>query len=154
MNLRPTWDSIWEAVASQVGRRTLCSLASVGAVITDSQNRIVSTGYNGPPAGFIHQGNPCFMWCGRATVHRSEDDKCVAVHAEANALLSADRSRWQGGTIYINKHPCWECCKLIANSGLSRMVVRPVNPTPEGHHSEQTYDFMEQCGITVEVIGE
>lgn len=150
---RRTWDAIWEDVASQVASRSLCSLAQVGAVITDQTNRVVATGYNGPPAGFMHEDLSCHHWCPRGM------DKdggtvfpCMSVHAEANALLSADRSRWQGGTMFVNKHPCWECSKLIANSGLWRLVVRPTKETPEGHHSESTYVFLEQCGLTVEVL--
>jgi dCMP deaminase len=155
---RIDWDGVWESIVSMVGKRSLCSLAQVGAVIADASNRIVATGYNGPPAGLEHGDRSCEYWCSRSMSNdpRSGLDTslvpCSAIHAEANALLAADRSRWQGGTIFVNKHPCWECCKLIANSGLARMVVRPVNPTPKDHHSHKTYDFLESCGITVEVL--
>lgn len=156
---RPSWDEIWDAVASQVAARSLCVLAQVGAVITDASNRVVATGYNGPPARFVHADLDCSYWCPRSVsanaplpVPHRGTSLCSAIHAEANALLSADRSRWASGTMFVNKHPCWECSKLIANSGLSRLAVKPVNPTPDGHHSEQTYAFLEMCGITVEVV--
>lgn len=155
---RPSWDSIWLQVATQIGERSLCTRARVGAVIVDREFRVVSTGYNGPPAGFVHGGRPCSEWCGRGAAQDVRNMmgesvfNCVAVHAEANALISADRSKWQGGAMYVVKHPCWECSKLIANSGLVTLVVRPVNPTPEGHHSEQTYDFLEACGVEVVVL--
>ena len=166
MTTRPDWDEIWLEVASAVAERSLCVRAQVCAVIVDTHHRMVSTGYNGPPAEFLHHGEPCDRWCPRAfnqveartiggeVVFRygGESERCVSVHAEANALIAADRSRWQGGTMYVTKHPCWECAKLIANSGLERLVVRPVDPTPQGHHSERTYDFLEMCGVTVEVV--
>ena len=149
---RPSWDDIWDAIATQVSFRSLCVQAQVGAVITDSHNHIVSTGYNGPPAGFNHKNLPCNVWCSRSLYPHIDRMLCPSVHAEANALLSADRSRWKNGTMFVNKHPCWECSKLIANSGLTRLVVKPIKTTPAGHHSEQTYDFLELCGLTVEVL--
>ncbi|MCA1807699.1 MAG: dCMP deaminase family protein [Actinobacteria bacterium] len=149
---RPDWDEIWLEVAEAVASRSLCVRAQVCAVIVDTHHRMVSTGYNGPPAGFDHWNAPCDQWCNRASYPDVPGMHCASVHAEANALIASDRSRWQGGTMYVTKHPCWECAKLIANSGLDRLVVKPSKPTPDGHHSEGTYDFLEECGITVEVV--
>lgn len=49
---------------------------------------------------------------------------CIAIHAEANALLHSDYSdRRDGrGTIFVNGTPCYSCAKLIANSYLERIV--------------------------------
>lgn len=53
---------------------------------------------------------------------------CISNHAEANCLLHADRSRIEGGTIYVSAKPCLGCAKLIANSGLNRVVWRTTIP--------------------------
>lgn len=50
-------------------------------------------------------------------------DDCVAIHAEANALLSSDRSLRLGGMMYVTGAVCYSCAKLIANSGISYLVV-------------------------------
>lgn len=152
---RPDWDSVWLDVARALAARSLCARAQVCAVVTDPHNRLVSSGYNGPPAEFQHFGRPCSHWCNRGSMIDLRDPPssiCLSVHAEANALLTGDRSRREGGTMYVTKHPCWECAKLIANSGVVRLVVAPVDPTPVDHHSHDTYDFMERCGVTVEVV--
>lgn len=150
MTQRATWDETWEDVAQTIRWRSLCHRAKVGAVITDAHNRIVSTGYNGPPAGFVHSELPCMHWCPRGMV--GDDPVCYSVHAEANAIISGDRSSWQGGTIYVTKHPCLECAKLIANSGLSRLVVCCVPPVkPEERHIEVYRFLQEECGIEVEL---
>jgi dCMP deaminase len=47
---------------------------------------------------------------------------CVAIHAEANALLHSDFTGRAGGTLYVNGPPCFGCAKLIANSGVERCV--------------------------------
>lgn len=152
---RLDWDTVWENVAVQVAHRTLCTKARVGAVITDAHNRMIATGYNGPPAGFEHNERPCTEWCGRGSYEGTDPAgaalfACPAVHAEANALLSSERDARIGGTIYINKHPCWECTKLIANSGLARVVLKPLKRSTPEH--EQCMDFLEACGLTVEVV--
>lgn len=151
---RPTWDEIWLGVATAVSERSLCSNAQAGAVITDTSNRIVSTGYNGPPAGFEHSELPCKHWCprGEDATGAVSLARCVSVHAEANALLSSDRSWWQGGTMYVTKHPCLECAKLIANSGLMRLVVSP-NPSAlaEERHIA-VYDFLVECGLDFKLV--
>lgn len=149
--IRPSWDDIWETVAYDIRRRSLCTRAQVGAVIIDSDNRVVATGYNGPPAGFEHGGQQCGRWCPRGMDPDGGDvHTCFSVHAEANALLMAGRIF--EGTMYVTKHPCQECAKLIANSGITRLCVKPHVEVEAGHHSENTYAFLESCGVTVEVV--
>lgn len=121
--MRPSWDETWLAVADAIAKRSACSRRQVGAVIVTHDNRPVSTGYNGPPAGYAVTGS-CSNFCPRADHKLPTYDNCVAVHAEANALLFAARSQYQGGTIYVTHICCYDCAKLIANSGLARVVVR------------------------------
>jgi deoxycytidylate deaminase len=77
-------------------------------------------------------------------------DDCPSLHAEANALITSDRSLRVGGTIYITSDVCMGCAKLIANSGLTRVYVK--TGRYDKHRSpEKSYDFLRQCGLTVEV---
>lgn len=150
MSHRTTWDETWEEMADSIRWRSLCSQARAGAVIVDAHNRIVSTGYNGPPAGFNHSELPCRTWCPRGMFEASLD-QCISVHAEANALISGDRSSWLGGTMYVTKHPCLECAKLFANSGLIRLVVTKAAGEQEERHTDVYRFLMEECGMQVEV---
>jgi dCMP deaminase len=43
-------------------------------------------------------------------------------HAEVNAMLRSDPKSRIGGTVYVNLQPCEECAKMIAGSGVSRVV--------------------------------
>ncbi len=150
MSSRATWSEIWEEVANSVRWRSLCSKARAGAVIVDAHNRIVSTGYNGPPAGFNHSDLLCSAWCPRGA-GEAPLEQCVSVHAEANALLSGDRSTWMLGTMYVTKHPCLECAKLIANSGLANLVITTAAGEQEDRHTAVYRFLMEECGMNVEV---
>lgn len=74
---------------------------------------------------------------------------CPSIHAEANALLSSDRSRHEGGTIYITSDPCWSCAKMIANSGLQCVVVMSNPGKAYARNADVTYSFLESLGVNV-----
>lgn len=148
---RPTWDQTWLAVAEQVAKRSLCTRAQVGAVITDPTNQYVVTSYNGPPAGWKHGSQPCGIWCKRNTTLQPSPDysDCYTIHAETNALLKSDYTRRKDGTLYCTTHLCWGCAKSTANSGVARVVVAA--PDDEAPHRDplSSYLFLLECGLQV-----
>jgi Deoxycytidylate deaminase len=152
---RPSWDETWLTVAHAVARRSLCVRDRVGAIIVTERNRVVATGYNNPAAGFPHGDLTCDRWCKRATSAQLSLDRdyadCVSLHAEANALSVCERNVRERGTIYVTSEVCWSCAKLIANSGLARVVI---NTTRENAHrnAERSYDHLADCGIEVSVL--
>lgn len=126
---RPDWDDYFLAIAEVVSHRADCVRRQVGAVIV-KHNRIVSTGYNGAPAG--EDGCLSNGACPRAhsltKPYTNYDDPkspgyCIAVHAEANALLYADRANTEGATLYCTDAPCGGCDKLIRGAGIVRVVT-------------------------------
>lgn len=149
-------------MAAELAKRSLCSRDQVGAVIVDRHNKVIGEGYNGPPRGFWHGGEPCTKWCQRTvnaklgegltkdTLHPVYDD-CPSLHAEANALLMADRSLCAGGTIFVTSHVCMGCAKLIANSGLTYVIVRSADR--EHRSPEATYQFLRDCRLELWVNG-
>jgi dCMP deaminase len=148
---RTDWDTTWLRVADVVSHRSLCVRARVGAVIVDPSNRIVATSYNGPPAGFEHHELPCTRWCPRSqstTTLTTDYSDCPSLHAEANALSVCDRSMREGGTIYVTSDICIPCAKLIANSGLDRVVVITSDQHPH-RNSARSYAMLDECGIIV-----
>jgi len=112
---RKDWDDYFMDIAKQVSTRATCPRKHVGAIIV-REKMILSTGYNGSVAGGAHCTEVgCMM----------EDGHCVrTVHSEANAIIQAAKNgvRIEGAGIYVTASPCWFCFKLIANSGLKRIV--------------------------------
>lgn len=151
---RPTWDETWMNVAMVVAERSLCDRDKVGAVVVSAGNRIVDTGYNGPPRGMPLVGGGCSNWCERGKPKTAyptlaiDYHDCPALHAEANALMFSDRRLREGGTIYISSGVCGGCAKLIANSGVAR-VVCDTSHTPEHRNSDDWFAFMKRCGLEV-----
>ena len=130
---RPSWDEYFLDIAEVVAARADCRRRKVGAVLV-SNNRIVATGYNGAPSG----GPSCLAGeCPRGlqdpdtvapgSSYDTGAGACVALHAEQNCLLYADRSRAEYATIYITHEPCEGCHRMIAGSG----VIRAVWPSGE-----------------------
>lgn len=155
---RASWDETWMAVADTIARRSPCARRQIGAVIVSSHNRIVSTGYNGAPAGFqpAQLSPDCTGWCSRpsavsTTVGVSYGLSCPSIHAEANALLFADRRDFEGGTIYVTSACCQDCGKLVANSGLARVVMR-LEERDMHRDPGATIDFIRKCGLEVRTV--
>ena len=122
--MRPSWERTWMNVAFAISERTRCDKASVGAVIVGPNQRIVSTGYNGPPANYIEEEKTCSSFCLRNINNETSNDysSCPSIHAEINAIAYANRRDMEGGTIYITASPCMNCAKVIANSGIKRII--------------------------------
>jgi dCMP deaminase len=136
-------------VADDLGARSLCCRAQVGAVIVTDDQRAVSPSYNGPAKGDPVEGS-CAGWCPRALAGDSSPDygSCRAIHAEANALTRANFTEIQGATIYITGSICINCAKQVANSGIRRVVHR-VLPEHAYRSPEVVEQYLRECGIEV-----
>lgn len=155
--MRQSWTETWLKTALVIAERSRCVNRRVGAVIVNSNNRIISTGYNGAPARHAASKTApvCAGVCprGGSTDRGAEYDNCIAIHAEANALLFADRSLLEGGTIYISSPPCFGCAKLIANSGLREVVAR-IGDGDRHTDNEAIAKFLTNCDIEITLVPE
>lgn len=128
-----------------------CSRRQYFAIIIDNAGHVVGTGYNGGPKGTLHcnQGG-----CPRAlqgAEHGSNYDSCIAIHAEQNALLHSNYdSRIAGSTLYVNGPPCSTCAKLIANSGIIRVVHTPDDAYADWPNVKNN---LESWGVEVVTVG-
>lgn len=137
---RVSWDRYFMNLAVEAATRSTCPRKAVGAVIVRDR-AILATGYNGSLRGLEHCTDiGCLM----------ENEHCVrTVHAEANAILQAARHGVgiDGADIYVTASPCWNCFKLIANSGIRRILYG------EFYRDERIHDFAEQAGIELAFLG-
>ena len=111
-------DTYFLQMAKLVGERSTCRRRKVGCVLVDSEKHVVATGYNGVPTNFPH----CLdVPCEGASAPSGEAlEKCLAVHAETNALLQLRSNDTL--TAYLTVTPCITCAKMIANSHIRRIV--------------------------------
>ena len=135
-------------IAAEIATASKCVSKQVGAVIV-KDGRILSTGYNGTPAGFT---NCCDFWDGKYTKEHHEWSKTYEIHAEMNAIIWAARKgiSIEGATIYVTLEPCSECSKNLIASGIKRIVYK----TPYEHtHSEVVSQFLKDNGVSIERLG-
>ena len=118
LDSRPSWDEYFLNLAAVVATRGTCSRLQVGAVLVSKDRRILSTGYNGAPAGTRH--------CNHTPDGGDLDSgHCsIAEHAEGNCLLYSDFTARQGATMYLTCQPCLRCCRQMVTSGVTRVVFR------------------------------
>lgn len=130
--MRISKDEYYLEIAKSVAKRSTCLRRQYGAVIT-RDDEIVSTGYNGSPR--IYPNCSDLQKCERERLkipHGEQYEKCVAVHAEQNAIISASRKEMLNGKLYlagfengeelINPLPCLICSRMIANAGILYVV--------------------------------
>ncbi|MCF8318998.1 MAG: dCMP deaminase family protein [Sphingobacteriaceae bacterium] len=132
-------------LATDLAQRSHCVKAQVGAVLT-KDTRIISIGYNGPPAGthncdeeFPEQGCP-----------RDSKNSCsLALHAEENAILYAVKNgaTLEGATLYLTLSPCLSCARLIFSSGIKKVWFKNSYAEYKGLSSDEGVDFLNKFGI-------
>lgn len=113
--MRPDWDSYFLKIAHAVSERSTCDRAFVGCVLV-FEKRILTTGFNGSPAGLPH--------CDEAG-HLLVEGHCVrTIHAETNAIIQAALHgvSTKGATCYVTHLPCINCTKALINAGITRIV--------------------------------
>lgn len=121
------------SIAEQVAKRSTCLRRQYGAVIVKN-DEIIATGYNGAARG---EKNCCDVGeCWRESngiPHGEQYEKCVAVHAEQNAIISASRQEMIGSVLYLagfengekmksGVKPCKICSRMLVNAGIYAVV--------------------------------
>jgi len=126
-----TWDEYYLKICETVGSNSKCHSRQIGAILV-RDNRIISTGYNGPPVGVpecrgrYKIDKPMIKFLKSKNVSQVEIDQayedklcprrpmkfpsgeglewCCAIHAEKNCLLSAALQgiATKGATLYAN----------------------------------------------------
>jgi dCMP deaminase len=117
MRSRPSWDEYFLVLACDVSLRSEDPDIRHGAVIVNSQNHIIGTGYNGPIKGSDNSVIPFGI--------RDEKRKWM-IHAEENAMLNVTQSSSERGEscrIYITGQPCNNCLQRIINFGIRKIVM-------------------------------
>ena len=124
------YDQAYMRMAFEWAKLSYCERKQVGALIVKDR-MIISDGFNGTPTGFE---NCC---------EEEGETKWYVLHAEANAILKVASSTQscKNSTLYITLSPCKECCKLIHQSGINRVVYANAYKDISG------LNFLEKAGV-------
>lgn len=103
-------------LARMAATRATCPRRKVGAVLVTTTRMVLTTGYNGSPAGAKH--------CTDIGCLLLDGEKCDrTIHAEINAIgqAAANGVQTQGSILYSTHLPCLNCAKAIAAARISRV---------------------------------
>ena len=128
-------------LADVVSKRGTCLRRRYGAVIVKN-DEVISTGYVGAPRGRMNCSDIGFCIRQKMNIPRGERyELCRSVHAEANAIISAEREKMIGSTLYLsgrevdtgeyikNSNSCSMCKRMVINAGIATVVVRDTEDT-------------------------
>ena len=113
-----SWDQYFMGIALLSSMRSKDPNTSVGACIVDSDNKILSMGYNGMPHGCSDDE---FPW-DRDSEDPLNTKYLYVCHAELNALLNYTGTNLKGARIYTTLFPCNECTKALIQSGIAEVI--------------------------------
>lgn len=127
------YDVAYLRMAQEWSKLSYCKRKQVGALIVKDK-MIISDGYNGTPTGFEN-------FC--------EDEegytKWYVLHAEANAIskVASSTQSCSGATLYITMSPCQQCCKLIHQAGIKRLVYF------QEYKDNSGVQFLKKAGVSI-----
>lgn len=142
-----SFNEIYMELAEKLATRSHCVKAQVGAVLT-KDTRIISLGYNGPPAG-THNCDIDFPVEG---CPRDSKGSCsLALHAEQNAILYAAKNNvsMQDATLYVTLSPCIACARVIYTTGIKKVYFKDSYAKYKGLKSDEGVDFLRKFGVEV-----
>ena len=115
---RISWTEYFMNIADTVKTRSLDPKTQVGAVlVSQKDNRLISTGYNSLPRGIDRELKYTIDWSDRELI------RPYVIHAETNAVLYAE-SKFENSILYTTMSPCTDCIKLLSAAQIKMIVYK------------------------------
>jgi len=149
--MKQKWINAFMDTAERFAELSSAVRLKVGAVVV-KDNRIISIGYNGMPAGWtndcehvvdVAKTDPRYDYNHFTKELKTKDE---VIHAEANAIskLARDGERAAGATMFCTHAPCIQCAKIIYGAGINTFYYRSQYRDNDG------LEFLKKCNIQVE----
>lgn len=137
---RPTKHQYWIELLSGVSKRGTCPRRQTAAIIVDEDNLILASGYNGPPKKL---SNCIETPCAGVSDEPGNTDRCLAIHAEDNAIKQLRERFYRAEIIYCTNLPCFNCAKDILSTPIKTVVYI------EDYADKRGLDILLSAGIEV-----
>lgn len=140
--MQQKWIDAYLDMAQRFAELSHAKRLKVGAIVV-KDNRVISIGYNGTPAGW---DNDC-----EEVIEIHEDGGVVTktkdevIHAEANAIskLARDGESGKNATMFLTHAPCIHCAKMIYGAGIDSVFYR------SSYRDENGINFLKKCNVEV-----
>lgn len=142
--MKQKWVDAFMDTAERFAQLSSAKRLQVGAVVV-KDNRIISIGYNGTPAGWT---NECEELVYRIAQEPILKTKGEVIHAEENAILklARDGERGNGADLFCTHAPCIQCAKIVYGAGVKKVYYR------HSYRDTKGLDFLEKCNIEIEKV--
>jgi dCMP deaminase len=151
--MKQKWIDAFMDTAERFAELSSAVRLQVGAVVV-KDNRIISIGYNGMPAGWTNEcehvvdvakTDPRYDYNNFTKELKTKDE---VIHAEANAIikLARDGESGNGSSLFCTHAPCIHCAKLIHGAGIEKVYYR------HSYRDEDGVSFLQKCKINVEKV--
>lgn len=144
--MKKKWVEAFMDTAERFAQLSSAVRLKVGAVVV-KDNRIVSIGYNGMPAGWTNECEE-FLTIDGKVIDNVTKTKDEVIHAEANAIakLARDGESGLGTDVFCTHAPCIQCAKIMYGAGVKKVYYRNTYRDTKG------LDFLEKCNIEIERV--
>ena len=133
---RISWDEYFMSIAFLTSVRSSCHRLHVGCILVKN-NRIISSGYNGFLPNAPHHSIVI------------DNHEIATVHAEQNTVSDAAKRgvNINLSTAYITHFPCINCAKILAASGISKIIYYH-----DYKNNDIVYELLKPLSISIEQI--
>ena len=141
--MKQKWIDAFMDTAERFSQLSSAVRLKVGAVVV-KDNRIISIGYNGTPAGW---DNTCEEIVHRIAQEPILETKDEVFHAEANAIikLARDGESGNGASLFCTHAPCIDCAKMIYGAGISSVYYR------NAYRNNDGINFLSKCDVEIQM---
>ena len=140
--MKPKFQKLYMTIAGEVAKMSHARRLQVGAIVV-KDDRVISIGYNGMPAGWDNNCEDEIKWPNGDIKFLTT--KPEVLHAETNAIakLAKSSDSGSGADLFVTHSPCLDCAKLVYQSGIRRVMYR------DSYRSSEGIDFLTRSGIEV-----
>ena len=142
--MKTKWIDAFMDTAERFAQLSSAVRLKVGAVVV-KDNRIISIGYNGTPAGWTNECEHQVQGADDSVYLKTKDE---VIHAEANAVAKLARAgdSGLGASLFCTHAPCVQCAKLIYGAGINKVYYR------NSYRNDDGIEFLNKCNIDVEKV--
>jgi dCMP deaminase len=140
--MKPKFKQLYMTIAETVASMSYARRLQVGSIVV-KDDRVISIGYNGMPAGWDNNCEDVIQLSDDTTQLKTKPE---VLHAESNAIskLAKSSESGDGATLFVTHSPCLDCAKLIFQSGINSVYYR------NSYRSDDGIKFLKQSGVNVE----
>lgn len=142
MNKTDKFNKTYINVANNIAQLSHAVRYKVGAIIVDRNDNIISYGFNGTPSGFDNN-------CEYTDIDGNLKTKDEVLHAESNAIAKLAKNNngsSNNAKMYISLSPCYDCAKLIIQSGITEVYYETEYRDVSG------IELLKKSGIKVKQV--